>query len=113
MIHVSSYGDVYPMSQLARFIAMLASPLSIMILSVPLSSIYSKYTTICEIYQIQLAIPENIHYLTYDNTSIVGKLPQQEIIDVTEQINETLQHLGISQQLEEELNRRKNKFQND
>ena len=95
------------MSQLARFIAMLASPLSLMILSVPLSTIYSKYISLREIYQMQLTMPENIRYLVYDNTGSIERLQKREMIDVTEQINQRLKHFGISRQLQEVLERRK------
>jgi hypothetical protein len=81
------------MSALTHIFAMLASPLSIMMMSVPLSSIYSKYTSIYEVYQMQLAMPENIRYVIYDNTEMIGqykKLQEQEMIDVTEQINRNL-----------------------
>jgi hypothetical protein len=91
-----SYGDVYPISNLAHFIAMLASPLSIMMLSVPLASVYNKYISIREIYQMQLTMPENVRYFIDDNI---------EFVDVTEQINQSLKYLGISHQLQEELDR--------
>ncbi|CAF2835731.1 unnamed protein product [Rotaria sp. Silwood2] len=99
IISTVGYGDVYPMSHLARFIAMLASPLSIMILSIPLSTIYSKYISSCEIYQMQLVMPENVRYLVYDNKKIVkrdNKLQKNEIIDVTEQIHRNLKRLRIN-----------------
>ncbi|CAF1011857.1 unnamed protein product [Rotaria sp. Silwood1] len=99
IISTVGYGDVYPMSHLARFIAMLASPLSIMILSIPLSSIYSKYISLREIYQMQLVMPENVRYLINDDTKCVKrdhKLQKNEIIDVTEQIHRNLKRLRIN-----------------
>ena len=96
------------MSKLALFIAMLASPLSIMMLTVPLSSIYNTYISLGEIYQMQLAMPENVRYLVYDNTECNDKLQKQETNDVTEEINGKLKYLGISRQLQEELDRRNN-----
>lgn len=58
---------------------MFVSLLSLMVVSIPLSSIYNKYISVREIYQIQLTMPENIRYLVYNNND-----------DVTEQINRRL-----------------------
>jgi hypothetical protein len=80
---------------------MLASPLSIMMLSIPLASIYNKYISLREIYQMQLTMPENVRYLIYDNTEF-GERDKQEMIDVTEEIHQSLKHLGISRQVQEE-----------
>ncbi|CAF0816290.1 unnamed protein product [Rotaria sordida] len=99
IISTVGYGDIYPMSHLSRFIAMLASPLSIMILSIPLSSIYSKYISLHEIYQMQLIMPENVRYLIYDRMKLFkrdNKLQKNEIIDITEQIHRNLKHLRIN-----------------
>jgi hypothetical protein len=95
LFRLFSYGDIYPMSQLARFIAMFASPLSIMMLSVPLSSIYRKYTSICDTYRMQITMPEHIRYLVHDQTGTIGqhsRLQRRAILDVTERINRILKH---------------------
>lgn len=93
------------MSQLARFIAMLASPLSIMMLSVPLSSIYSKYKSISEIHQMQLAMPEQVRYLVADATGTVGQhshVQRKAITDVTDRIQRGLKRLDRLRQVEED-----------
>ena len=83
---------------------MLASPLSIMMLSIPLASIYNKYISLREVYQLQLTMPENVRYLIYDSIEFLEK-NNQELVDVTEQINQSLKYLGISRQLQNELDR--------
>jgi hypothetical protein len=93
------------MSQLARFIAMFASPLSIMMLSVPLSSIYSKNTSISEIHQLQLAMPEQVRYFVSDTTGIVGqhsRVQRKAINDVTDRIQRGLKRLDRLRQVEED-----------
>ena len=90
------------MSPLARFVSMLVSPLSIMMLSVPLSAIYSKYSSICENYQTQIVLPEHIHYSIYDRVGTTGKHARYQrhtIVDVTKRINRALKHLGINRRL--------------
>ncbi len=67
---------------------MFVSLLSLMMVSIPLSSIYNKYISVREIYQIQLTMPENIRYLVYNNND-----------DVTEQINESLKYFGINRKI--------------
>ncbi|UJR33148.1 hypothetical protein I4U23_020605 [Adineta vaga] len=75
IISTVGYGDIYPRSHVARFIAILA-PLSMMMLSVPLSSIYSKYISQREIYRMQLIMPENIRYLVYNDAEFIENLKQ-------------------------------------
>ena len=88
---------------------MLASPLSIMVLAVPLSSIYSKYIAQQQIYRMQLSMPENVRYLIDDCGEFSDedeKLHTIEMIDATEQINESLKRFGSSRQLQDESHRR-------
>lgn len=87
------------MSRLARFIAMAASPLSLMLLSIPLSSIYSKYVLFREAYRIQSTMKENIRYVIYDNTKSIernNKWQKRKKLDVTQQIHEYLKKLSLS-----------------
>ena len=92
-IFSSSYGDVYPMSSLARFVAMLASPLSMMMLSLPLSAIYAAYASTYEIYQMQLKHPDLVRYVVHDTTGTTGQHSQVQrraIADVTTRVNSNL-----------------------
>lgn len=79
------------MSHAARLIAMLATPLSIIILSVPLSSIYSKYISLRKDFQVQLSTSKNVRYVIYDEKSY-----KKFSSDVTEHIQNNLEHLRFN-----------------
>lgn len=88
-----SYGDIYPITSIAHFISMLASLLSLMMVSIVLSAIYAQYIAIREVYQIQLASPENVRYLLDDRHGLSEEM--DGVRDVTVEIKERLKYLNI------------------
>ena len=75
---------------------MLTSLLSLMMLSLPLSSIYSKYISLREINE----MPKNIRYVIDEKSLFIER--DQGIIDVTEQVNERLKYFGINRLIQKE-----------
>lgn len=70
---------------MTHFISMLASLLSLMMISLLLSAIYGQYVAIREVYQMQVTSPEKIRYVIDDD----------EVKDVTVQVNERLKYFNI------------------
>lgn len=68
---------------------MFTSLLSLMMISILLSAIYSQYVAMREVYQIQVTNPENIRYLIDDHQTTI----QRE--DVTVEVNERLKYFNI------------------
>ena len=72
---------------------MLASLMSLMMVSIVLSAIYGQYIAIREVYQMQLTSPENIRYLLDDRHRLSEE--SDGVRDVTVEIKERLKYFNI------------------
>ena len=85
---IFSYGDIYPIKSATHFISMFASLLSLMMITILLSAVYSQYVAMREVHQMQVTSPEKIRYVIDD-----------EVGDVTVQVNERLRYFNICRRL--------------
>lgn len=70
---------------------MLASLLSLMMVSIVLSAIYGQYIAIRQVCQMQLTSPENLRYLLDDRHALIQ--------DVTVEIKTRLKYLNIPRRM--------------